>query len=349
MTNPLRARLAHALDRRFALLGDRLDAAADVAARTREELAEARVQIAEVHATVDRLELALAGLAQQAGVFADEARTAVAGAHGRVDDLLRVVLADDAGNRRRLEALRSGPDYARPFEDPRPLVSVCIPTRADRADLLVERAVPSALAQSHDHLEIVIVGDGFDPRSHPSIAALRDPRVRFGYVTHRMRGTRPDGQWLTGATLSRQEGHRLARGLWITDLDDDDALRPDAVELLLTRAREARAEVTSGLLEQHHPDPADSHVIAGFPADLIPDWSGLPGGWRGRACTAALWHHDLRSFVRLHAAELLGVPGDLFLTIRMARAGVRFALLDEVVYDYWPGTLWDPGDGRRPS
>lgn len=47
----------------------------------------------------------------------------------------------------------------------------------------------------------------------------------------------------------------------------------------------------------------------------------------------------LRAFTRQLETALLGLPGDLFLTIRMARAGVRFARLEESVYDYYPGTL----------
>ena len=31
--------------------------------------------------------------------------------------------------------------------------------------------------------------------------------------------------------------------------------------------------------------------------------------------------------------------------IKLARAGVRFAAIEDVVYDYYPGTLW--GDDQR--
>ncbi len=238
--------------------------------------------------------------------------------------------------------MRALPDYLLPFEEPEPLVSICIPTRADRTDLLLERAIPSALSQTHPNIEVVIVGDGFDPGTDPRLRALDDPRLRFGTVTHRLVDRDAQRGWLTASTLPRQESRRVAQGAWITDLDDDDALRPDAVEVLLARARADRAEVVSGLMHQHSPGEDEPALIAGFPPEILPAWSGLADDWRARGCTAALWHTGLRSFTRIRAASLLGLPGDLFLTVRMARAGVRFAVVDDVVYDYYPGQLWDP-------
>jgi hypothetical protein len=47
-------------------------------------------------------------------------------------------------------------------------------------------------------------------------------------------------------------------------------------------------------------------------------------------------------------------PGDYFRLERMVRAGVRFGMLDEIVYDYYPSSLWqrppDPAAGsERPA
>ena len=30
---------------------------------------------------------------------------------------------------------------------------------------------------------------------------------------------------------------------------------------------------------------------------------------------------------------------------RMVRAGVRFGIVDEIVYDYYPSTLWEDAEG----
>ena len=350
MKVPLRGRLAHALDRRFAALSAQvgeLQAALGTASAERDELRQAvdglAGALAELGPAVDRLQGETAAT-----------RDAVSALQGRLDDevvaLLRELLIDDVGNRRRLDRMREDPRYELPFTEPEPLVSVCIAARADRVDLLLERAVPSALAQTHEHIEVIVVGDGFDLAADPRVRALRDPRVSVHCTTHRSAVRDPHRAWLTGATLPRMEARGRARGLWITDLDDDDALRPDAVASLLEHAKGQRAEVTAGLIAQHEPGGDEPTTLRGFPPQIVPDWSALPDDWPARTCTAALSHHGLRFFTRMKAAALLGTPGDLFLTIRMARAGVRIAVLDRVVYDYYPGSLWEvpasrAGDG----
>ncbi len=348
----LRSRLAHALDRRFAALhadlaGGRAELAAArdeievVRAETAaagDDVAAARAETAAAHAELARLGDIVADMDARLAVLRDQSDE-------QVIPLLRELLIDDAGNRRRLEALRAAPLYAQAYDDPAPLVSICIATKRDRAHLLTERAIPSALAQTYPHVEIVVVGDGFDPREDPRVAALDDPRLRFGAVMHHLEDPDPRRAWFTGATLPRQEARALARGSWLTDLDDDDALCPAAVESLLNHARAGGVEVASGLMRRHVPGPEPPTVIEGIDPAFVPAWSMLPDGWRGRSCTAAIWHAGLRSFVRIRAAALLGVPGDLFLTIRLARAGVRFSVLDEVVYEYYPGLLWDQPAG----
>ena len=49
-------------------------------------------------------------------------------------------------------------------------------------------------------------------------------------------------------------------------------------------------------------------------------------------------------FAREWVASVLQIPGDCFLLERMLRAGVRFAMVDQIVYDYYPSSLWDPAD-----
>ena len=150
--------------------------------------------------------------------------------------------------------------------------------------------------------------------------------------------------WLTAACNPRNEASRLARGRWIADADDDDTLRPDAVAGLLGLARERHLEVAYGIKEQHAPSGATDRIGAFPPRPREPDWreQGLPyQPWDGGASCGALVHAGVDAvFAREHVAADLGVPGDFFRLERMLRAGVRFGMLDEVVYDYFPSTLW---------
>ena len=61
-------------------------------------------------------------------------------------------------------ATRCAPTRAtrRPWDEPDPLVTISIPTR-NRPRLLVERSLASALAQTHEHLEVLVVGDAAGP------------------------------------------------------------------------------------------------------------------------------------------------------------------------------------------
>jgi glycosyltransferase involved in cell wall biosynthesis len=244
----------------------------------------------------------------------------------RLAPVLGTLAVDDPGHRRQLEALREDPEYTRPWEDPDPLVTIAIPTR-DRPALLAERALASALAQTHEPVEVLVIGDAAGPETEAAVAAAGDPRARFVDLTQRFE--RGDGShWLTAATLTRNLAYRLAQGQWLLDLDDDDALRPDAVERLLAHAREQRVEVAYGVLEAHMPDGSTMHV-GGFP----PEHTRF--GWQG-----GIVHAGLRFFAREHVAADLGLPGDWFRMYRMLRAGVRIAHLPEVTCDYFPSKAW---------
>jgi glycosyltransferase involved in cell wall biosynthesis len=247
----------------------------------------------------------------------------------RLDDaapLLRALLDDESANRRRVWAMREDAGYEAAFTEPEPLVTISVPTR-ERAALLMERSLPSILGQSYERLDVIVVGDDATPELAAAMRSVTDPRVRFVNLATRVRG--PEGRhWLAAATMPRNEAYRLAQGRWTLDFDDDDALRPDAVAVLLEHARESRAEFVYGDAEQHEPD-GTAAILGGFPPEL------------GRmSLAAALVHGGLRVFTREHFAASLGLPGDWYRIERMLRAGVRFAYRPGVIHDYWPSTLW---------
>jgi hypothetical protein len=132
--------------------------------------------------------------------------------------------------------------------------------------------------------------------------------------------------------LTRNEGYRLARGLWLVDVDDDDAVPLDAVEYLLKDARERRLEAVQGVMRRHAPDGQTSHIVP------IAHQLSLTGG---------VVHAHLRFFTREHVASAFGVPGDWFRGERMIRAGVRIGFLDRVTYEYYPSLLWE-SQGESP-
>ncbi|WP_392407254.1 glycosyltransferase family 2 protein [Chlorogloeopsis fritschii] len=104
-----------------------------------------------------------------------------------------------------------------------PLLSIIIPTR-DRPHLL-PRAVKSALEQTVDDLEVIVVDDC----SAQPVKLPQEPRLRL----LRLDTSR-------GGAGARNVGTEAARSRWITYLDDDDRLLPHMAEVSL----KALAETT---------------------------------------------------------------------------------------------------------
>lgn len=109
-----------------------------------------------------------------------------------------------------------------------PTVSVIIPTR-NRAELVV-RAVGSALAQTYDNLEVVVVIDGPDPESAGAVRGIGDPRLRVLELAQSI-----------GGAGARNEGVKAAAGEWIAFLDDDDEWLAGKVNRQLQIAQQSSA------------------------------------------------------------------------------------------------------------
>ncbi|MDV6375361.1 glycosyltransferase [Deinococcus arenicola] len=116
---------------------------------------------------------------------------------------------------------------------PAPLVSVVTPTRG-RPDLLLSRALRSALAQTLRDIEIIVVVDGADPATEAALAGVQDARVRVIVLPQSV-----------GGAEARNVGARAARADWVALLDDDDEWLPHKLEAQLALAQ-ATAQGTGG-------------------------------------------------------------------------------------------------------
>src|SRR5262245_37218746 len=107
-----------------------------------------------------------------------------------------------------------------------PDVSVVIPT-LNRPEL-VTRAVGSALAQTVDAVEVIVVIDGPDDATRTALAAITDPRLRVVELTER-----------GGAPNARNAGVLAALAPWTALLDDDDEWMPTKLAVQLELAKGA--------------------------------------------------------------------------------------------------------------
>jgi len=108
-----------------------------------------------------------------------------------------------------------------------PQLSIIIPTH-NRPHLL-PKAVASALAQTYRSVEVVVIDDASKPAvqlpEHPQLKVVRLEQGR-------------------GGAGARNVGTQLARGRWVTYLDDDDSLLPHMAEACLS-ALQAASNVDS--------------------------------------------------------------------------------------------------------
>lgn len=112
------------------------------------------------------------------------------------------------------------------------LVSVLIPTLAERYELLGSQCLPSVAAQTYDNLEVLVVTDFY---SH----AVEDTVTRFGSRFRYLWGAEKSAEllqagdlaiWSSGAAPGLNLALRASRGSYLARLDDDDAWLPDHLE-----------------------------------------------------------------------------------------------------------------------
>jgi glycosyltransferase involved in cell wall biosynthesis len=115
-----------------------------------------------------------------------------------------------------------------------PLVSVVIPTL--RRPKLVLRALASALNQTYEQIEVIVVIDGPDQDTIDALRTVDDPRLRV-IVNARS---------LTAAG-ARNVGVDQSTGDWIAFLDDDDEWLPSKIEKQVTFASRREAVLISCL------------------------------------------------------------------------------------------------------
>ncbi len=249
--------------------------------------------------------------------------------HSQLLEGLRLIHSRGQRGRERLHQLRADPSYGQSYTDPDPLVSVVIATY-DNRQTLRERAIPSVLAQTYQNFEIVVVGDAAPEATHDAIKSFDDPRIRFANRAYPgPYPADPEARWRASGVPPYNEGVQLARGMWIAPLDDDDAFRPNHLELLLAHARKERLELAYARLCQHAPDGVTT-TLGSFPPELG------KFGFQASICIsgiARIFDYDVIDAV-------LGVPCDWAVCLRMLEAGVRIGMLDEETADYYPSLLW---------
>lgn len=98
------------------------------------------------------------------------------------------------------------------------LVSIVIPTHKRSKKII--RAVESALAQTYQDIEIVVVSDGYDESTDEAMSRY-DENPKVNYITYKNN---------RGGNYARNLGVENSNGKFIAFLDDDDVMEPTKVE-----------------------------------------------------------------------------------------------------------------------
>ena len=200
-----------------------------------------------------------------------------------------------------------------------PLVTVVTPTW-NRHEKLLGRCIPSVRAQTYPNVEHVIVSDGPDPELGQELF----PPWRSGGRTQwyaSLPEHDPAPHW---GHLARLHGIELSSGSFITYCDDDDALRPNHVEVLARALiRDPDCGWARSIMASHHPDEHGTVTEIGW---------GEPSC--GNIGTPMIMHR--RETLKHGTWGPAGDFEDWDLVNRWIHVGIPFARVDEVTVDVWP-------------
>ncbi|WP_181901702.1 glycosyltransferase [Thalassotalea euphylliae] len=121
------------------------------------------------------------------------------------------------------------------------LVTVYIATH-NRVDLLL-RAVHSVLSQSYSNIELIVADDGSSDNTYEQLKPLIDNN-QVVYV----KNDTPQG-----ACVARNLAIDIAKGEYITGMDDDDTMEPNRIEHLVTEYRSGNYSCIASSIKERTP------------------------------------------------------------------------------------------------
>ena len=108
------------------------------------------------------------------------------------------------------------------------LVSIIM--AAYNAEVTINTAINSVLAQTYNDWELLVINDCSEDSTAAIVTAYSDSRIRL-----------LENEKNSGVSISRKKGMEEANGEWIAVLDSDDAWAPEKLEKQIKLARETSA------------------------------------------------------------------------------------------------------------
>lgn len=200
------------------------------------------------------------------------------------------------------------------------MISVIIP--AYNAQAYLRECLESVLAQSFSDWEAIIVNDGSTDSTREIATGFTASDSRFRLVST------PNG----GLSSARNAGIAEARGQWLTYLDSDDTLYPDALAKLMAAASAAENIdiVVAGLSRSR-----DIAAATDGRVEIMSGLSALEQGLYQRNVTTSAC---AKLFRRGVVADIRFPDGlyyeDLLYCVETLRRSARVAVIGDVIYYY---------------
>lgn len=205
-----------------------------------------------------------------------------------------------------------------------PIVSVIIPIYNTAATL--PRCIDSALSQSFDALEIILVDDG-SPDDAGAIADAYADKYEMITVVHQVNA---------GLAEARRTGILNARGDYVVHLDSDDTMPPDAVAMLYEHINVHKLDMAIGcynrlvgesekVVRHHQVGVMDGKA---FLMHLL-DRRSICASWASMS-RRELWHDEVFPPKRLRLPS-----EDVLMLVFMSRYVGRVGIFNDVVYNYF--------------
>jgi len=200
----------------------------------------------------------------------------------------------------------------------RPVVSVIVPSY-NKPEYLPE-CLRSIQNQTFTEWECIVVSDG-SPRVEEiraAVASMNDPRFRL--VEHERN---------RGPAAARNTGAKAARGDWLLCVDEDDAVAPECVEVLLSTALTRGVDLVHPQVRFHNGKLSGRRYVLPDPIQTLHSQPLLGVGFLIRRST---WE-ELGGY-----DESPDVDGreDTEWWIRVLHGGVHLLVIDDPLYIYRP-------------
>lgn len=201
----------------------------------------------------------------------------------------------------------------------KPLISVIVPIY--KVEEYLRPCVDSILSQTYTNLEIILVDDG-SPDNCGAICdeyAAKDGRIK---VIHKENG---------GLSDARNAGMAVSTGEYLSFVDSDDLLPPNALQIMVDIVLKENAELVIGGHARFEEEPAAETIVSGTVRLMSSEEAMADMLKNGCASWARLYRREIHTDILFPKGE---INEDEAIVLRILEKCSRIAITDTVVYHY---------------